>query len=1269
MKLYRLANSTVTQMVGFKGPIPLPKKPDWFQLDMAEELLRRTEGRAKVVFPEGMTRETARIESMIQKSEKLKQWDQLESKKALKAEKAGNTYEGALSKLRLRYNLPKLTAYERGILAESEHPVEQLMRGIGQMNPDEIRAMNITEVQEMIGKTKRVGDMAPVQASDLEDLGTSFRFMMDEKGLPVKPLIAYKRPFQVAEWTADHTAERLAAAKMYSIQQMTAANAAPITRAISASILTSPDFDTAARTHELLDTQVQGSLTGKAPQSAQGMTGKAFISSDWRDRDNPVLLAASRLRENINRQARDYMKAMVDSAFEGRLSLLSNPRNASSKMLLNQFHTYRAGWDIAPKPVTRSDGFYGFILRPTEENKTRFSQMFGQEMNPKGQILMAPNGKEIVLDELGMEMQTRFNKVTEGIRAEKNTLLRANGRQEISDLPWYVPPPNTDGKFIGFTFGPDNKPVPGMTVVAETEADFARGREAILSKIEGMGLGYSFRTRESIREFASIWDKVQMDFVNPGLTAVQPGKSNKGLLAGITLDTEAFEKSLRHLQSDFLAHSGDIAYTLLREQINSAKARATVSAQMTQNMADRRFKYSGSNVYSYYLENLLGKSKLNADGSWVGRIYGSIEGFLDKHLADATPGAARVWNATNEWFNRRTHLDSAQARRDFDALSTKLGKYMPFESAVRMAEAQGMSKPPITSAAFMGSVSKFTATVVLRMGEVAHGIMNLTGIVNASPAVIRNFTPRTGETVDDFARRVGHSANIFELPDGRAVASLDMVKIGQRAFKKAWSRDRHPDFDYMVRRGFLSQEVAEFHRQFGAIEAPGAWRKFFEGDPNKSSRLNFKVVKGTREPTGPIKSKGVVGWTSILSDKSEDFSRSWGHMIGLEVAETLGIKGMEAKHSFAHDVANKMIANYSPQNRPEIFQGALGAPIGLFQSFIMNYYQRLFRYAETKDYRALATQMGTQAGLFGVGSLPGYGLVNQMFGGQEEGYEPGSGIYRNFRDGGDLLAHGVLSQIPKLFGAPDGVDLYSRGDVNIRQLQFQGGETVLGAIGNQLAANTPALGVAKKAWDGIRQGIGLFSDNNPDLSLTQIGEVLSNAMANRPIAGLIEQFVAGGNDTDPLGQLVTETHGAMESAYRLLGVRSMRQARELEAFYANKNAMAHDAANKEQLNFYTRQMIRSGNTEALPQAFEQYLKNGGDPRHFRRWIKASYIAATSTRAERQLEKALNNPNQVEQVMRLLDAGVGVAEDEALGNGTDIYQANATAQPLTQGQDF
>jgi hypothetical protein len=830
MNLYRLSDVALDRMRRFQGPIVLPKKPDWFQLDMAEELLRRSDGRANVVFPEGMSRDQARIESLIQKSQGIKLWDATEGKLALKAESKGNTYEGQLSKLRLRYNLPRLSAYERGILgSDAEHPVESLLRGMAQMPEDQIRSMTIGDIRESMARFKRIGDVAPVQSSDVADMGNSFKFLKDENNNPVKPILMYKRPFLQTEWTQEHTAERLAAAKMNTLSAFSGNNAAPMTKTITQSLVNSPDFDAAARTNELMDTQIQGGLWGSSPQSQLGAVGNAFRSTDWRDRDNPILLAATRLRENVGRMSRDFMKTVIDGAFGDSLASLSNPRNASSKLLLNQFHSFRPGWDIAKDPISTSDGMFGFILRPTKDNADRFRTMFGREME-KGQQMLAPNGKPIVLDQLGMDLQNKFNQVTGFLRDEKNTILRGNNGKQIQNLDWYVPSPNTNGKLIAFTFGPDGKVVPSLSVVASTPTEFEKLKAGILSKIEDLGPGYTFRTQESVKEFANIWDRAQMDFISPGITAVQPGKNQTGKLTGQAIRLNAFQESLKTLQDSFLSHGNDVIESLLREQVNSAKARALVSSEVAVNQGRSYYNVQNRNVYDMYLENLLGRSKLNSKGSFIGRIYRSIEGPIDKYLAETAPSVSRVWQATTDWIGKAKIWDNSdQARKDFNALSSELGKHMPIESAAQLAEARGYGAMPVTLQKMAGDANRFTAAVILRMFETVHPLMNLSGILSAAPAVVRNFTPMRGEAVEDFARRVGHAATIFQTPEGAAYGVLDANKVITNGFKRAWNRSSEADYDYMVRRGYLSQEVAEFQKQFGAVDSKSAWETFFYG--------------------------------------------------------------------------------------------------------------------------------------------------------------------------------------------------------------------------------------------------------------------------------------------------------------------------------------------------------------------------------------------------------------------------------------------------------
>lgn len=1236
LRLYRVGQRAMSTLAQKGGKIAVPAKASWFQLDMVEELIRNSDGKVQPIWPAGMTRESAQVESFAQKAEQLKRLDGRARIKKVAEGKKGREYnpDTELSKLRVRFNLPRLTAYERGVLGTDEHPIERLLRGAAEYGADKIRGMTLMELKKGASDFKRIGDFAPSAASDFESLtGSSFRYMLDEFGKPTRPLIAYKRSVLPNEWTQDNLAERMAAKKIVTVSKLTdESQSAPMTSLLTKAAISSPDFDQVARTSELMDTQIQGTVGGTANQSPFGAAAKALKNADWRDRDNPILLAATRFNNMMQRLAREQFQ-LDGQKLQELTGTLNSPRNAGTKLLLNQLHSFRAGWDLALQStndlVVREgpDGkpFYAFLLARTEKNRNRWKAQFGEEM-PKGQTLVSPKGQEVVLDELGLDIQSRFNEMTDTIRSNKNSLLRSQGLREIERVDVFTPPPSLQGKYVGFTLGPDGKPVPGLSVVANTEAQFKEAQARILKEIEGKGMGYTFATRDQIQDFASIWDRAQMDMLDPSTTAIQGGKQATGRLTGFDVDMNAFDSSLNYIREQYLKHANDLTEVLLKDQINSSKARANISSEMTRNRAgffrDQQFR----SVYDYYLQNLLGTSPLASKGSLVGKFYNAIEGTLDDFLASGTaavskiqmpPPVAKVWQATNAWIDKLKPWDSSPAaKKDFESLSRALGPHMPFQTAAEMAERAGAGSMPPKLADLMGATSRFTATVMLRMFETAMPIMNLAGMVNSMPSVIRHTLQTEGESAADYAARVGHSATIFNLPDGRNLGVLDIGKIAMRGFKNAWSKTSHADFDYMRRNGFLNQEVAEFHKQFGAIESKADWERFMFGDPSSKSKFA---------------QKGVIGWTSVLTDKSEDFSRSWGHMVGLQLADELGIKGLEARNVFAHDLANKMIANYNPHNRPEVFQGAVGAPLGLFQSFIMNYYQRMFRYIETKDYRSLATQYAMQGSLFGAATLPGWSEASHFFFNNSDGdVDLTSSLHQRFgQQAGDLLLGGTISNVPKLFGQ-EAIDLYSRGDTDVRLPGLN---------------PPPAVTMGKKIFQGFGEVLQAVSDKNPNMSMAQLSEIASNMIPNRPLAGMVEQFFAGGNDTDNYGQLVSDTKSWAEATYRVMGTRSMRQSQQLEAFYTNKGQQELINSRNDILRTSTRAAIRAGDTDKLPEIFEQYLSNGGDPRYFRRWLKSNYEAATESRAERQLDSTLKNPEKMGMTLRLLDAQVGIDADE------------------------
>lgn len=373
---------------------------------------------------------------------------------------------------------------------------------------------------------------------------------------------------------------------------------------------------------------------------------------------------------------------------------------------------------------------------------------------------------------------------------------------------------------------------------------------------------------------------------------------------------------------------------------------------------------------------------------------------------------------------------------------------------------------------------------------------------------------------------------------------------------------------------------------------------------------------------------------------------------GRRLADIQGITKVDDQLVYAHDVANKVIANYDPRNRQEIFQGALGAPIGLFQSYVVNYYQRLFRMFETRDTKAMASQFVWQSAMFGIQSFgPFWSAANAMFFDRGEAMEDMTDSLEN-RLGtadADVIMHGVVANLPKLFNllpgveGVDGANIYTRGDINVRLP----------------VANMPIADSIKKMWGGYHQMVDAISETHSTLTTNQIAEIVSNSLGNRPLAGMIEVFGADGYDTDPNGQVISRAENLMsfDTAYRLMGVKSMTQQKDTEAFYANKEANEEQVARQTSLRLSARSNIRAGNFDALPELFVEYVKNGGRREYFTRWINDMMESATESRSQRQLQELLANGTKMAQVHRLLDAGVTPAMEAEVGD-EDYGQAEA-----------
>jgi hypothetical protein len=1248
LSLYQIGNKAVRDFVATQTEFVVPKNPNWFQLDLAEQIIKADGGESLIKWPGAMTRQTATVESFAQKVSAIRKRE-MAIKLANKRGTAESISEAKAYEMKVLFNLPRLTSYQQGLMGTSETPLDMIISGL--RSGDDVRKMSHDELVKLVNDARKITQFTEETSDTIESLhGNSFNFLMDRDGVPIKPIVAYKRPLAPTDWTRDELFTRQAMKHSQVRDTLIGEGSDPITKEIVTAIMSNPNAAEARRVMELADDQSRSFVPGfreSAPQTTTGSFMNAITSRERRDADNLIMRAASIVKEDESRITGAVMRGLIENVMGDAVTVVNSPRNVGTKMLLNQVHSFRQGWELVREPVRVElpEGKTGYQFALDHEslnNQARFKRLFDRDLE-KGQVLLNPNGTEIVLDELGMDTFSRMQVVHQAEVAMKNTLLRSQNLPEIKVTPWYAPPVNTKGKYIGYTFDVQDNVVSDMTIVADSPEELTKLSNELQTS-DAWKPGYSFRQRQAVESFMTLWDKAQMDFVAPNTTALQPKKHNFGRTSGSLMNPNAFDEALVSMRDNMVRHGTDILEVLFDDPLKAARARSKLARVESAVGADQA---QHSSVYDRYVQNLLGRNALGAKDSFFGDAFDWAEKRLNGILA--SPQVMKmgdIFQAMKDFLRTSSPTNPVKGSQ-FNRLAQELGSYMPYKDAMEMASRETGNRTPKEIAELTSKLSWFEAASRLRWFESMHAVANIGSLIANTPSIIKSLQPMAGETLEQAAKRNSSLVMMMASPDGKQMGLPNVPKLLWTSMKDAWSKKADEFTQKAIRLGYMDQEVAEFQRQWGSIDSKEGWRGFVFGDASRgASDLSgpFKAARAKVANTG-----GLDKWLGLLSDKSEAFSRQWGMYAGRRVAESMGIHNVDQQIAFAHDLTNKIIANYDPRNRPEIFQGALGAPLGLFQSYVLNYYQRMFRYLETGNARAVATQYAAQAAVFGVGSVPGWSALNWAFFDhqQAEGDDPVDSMYKRFGHAdADLIMQGTLSNIPKIFGL-DGISLYTRGDAQFRM-------PVL---------NLPVADTIKRLWGGLSQGVQQFRDNG-GISLNQSAEIASNMITNRPIAGLLEVGAAHGFDTSWDGQVVSQARNTSESIYRILGVRAMRQQKEVEMFYANKNAQEEQNVHKTSLRLATRSAIRDGRYDDLPGLFTKYVEQGGDPRYYTRWVKSSFESALDSRGERQLQKALNKKDNSKnaEIGRLLDSQVDINEDDT---ASDDYGREAEVDQLVQ----
>lgn len=759
------------------------------------------------------------------------------------------------------------------------------------------------------------------------------------------------------------------------------------------------------------------------------------------------------------------------------------------------------------------------------------------------------------------------------ILGQSNALRAISNAQGVNQRRGHIMPRNLVGKeVVFFRSGPGRVShyIVGKTR-AEAEALAARALDADKSLTRASDL--------SIRQYKSYVDDAfsgrMVDFTDP---LRQTGRTK-----GRSFDT-SIDYSGEGLRDRMVA---------IREGYRNISRRALeLEFEQSLNYAERAHGQSGwekrygfstgkGEVARYspwdeYRRLLLGESDIAPDS-----IVGQADRLFETGLEATFAFAASQLGLTAGKINKQ---DQAVAERLWNN-----GQGIDIGSSFEDVLARTSGKPvSVDVQRSLQRLNKAVATATLRFLGFGHALLNVTSLATTMPAITQRLVRGTDETAEQWRDRIGPIADYLD----DDLATVNASKLFAEGIEAAFNPNAEFRKSYLAahKRGYFDAAVLEALQQ-----------TIYTKPSNFQEALDPLIgVKSKRNPRG--------GFFTNVSDKSEVMSRriSWG--MGYALSKRIGREmSEEDRYAFAHWFANQTIANYDPRIRPDSFRGTMGIPAGLFQTFVVNYMQRLTEMVASGDRKALRVQMLAQGLTFGANSLPGYEVFSENFGNTSPLEENVTDrLYKAFgKDTADFLFAGTFANLPKIFPNNDeGLGIYTRGTITPQI------PTVLDL------ASLPAVSIIKGGYEGVGQFVKELRATG-QVSPQRIAELIAATSPVRATKSMAELFI--GESYNRNGDLLSnDTRGRVSTVARILGTRTMTENKTMMHLYENG-----------QLNRAKRDRIRSiGNVYTA-----RVRENGGvSTPELREEFYQKFVQLTS---ERGANSSIKNRDEKAAVLRVL----------------------------------
>lgn len=935
--------------------------------------------------------------------------------------------------------------------------------------------------------------------------------------------------------------------------------------------------------------QEGGDLSGAANQARGVQTLQDGILSGtgqvvYQDRINeqfPTLKAAQLVAQDGDKFVDNYVATLASKNLTPKMSTILAPKSRNDLFDFNRIEqAYRHGWEIAKiEPNNLSSTF---LLKADSKINARLAQEHFPDLEP-GEITHLPDMSvtakkagysPLQVSSVSADLSQAISDMSIQSGHENNSLRLALGKPAIQLRDFHLPTPelNKDGTWFV------RNPV-GRVIATYTGPNFAQNQQRAQKAATELGDFHVAVPLETIKADHQINDDNFFSIIDYSDQLAKTGQGISGGLAHTEIDTTPFtlKAMVKSLQEQYLNTGIRARAAIFEPELNYARQAADAASAAT------RDNLGAINIFDRYISTIFSQSPNTGKGA-IGKVYGGIESSLDRSLSWLNAHYTELTGSESNQAGARVMrglLRKQSSAEEFAQFQKTLPDWSPFKDTQAWAESTFAEKPSPTIRQYSAQLSKISSTLSLRFLDVGTAINNFAGLVTNTPSLMYALRQAPGEAHADWLNRTAAWGS--QIKPG--TVTFSPMKAMNTAIHALWSGELNEPMGLAAKQGYFDPEYASLTK---ALSTPMK--------PSSKAMETF------------------ITRASSLADKSETISRqiSWG--MGYKIGKDLhGFTDEKDAYIFANNFVNDMIGNYSPNNKPAMFQGAVGLPLGAFQTYMSNFYRRLYGMAERGDKAALLAQYAAQASVFGAKSVPGFNAWNSVFQTNNTTGDDFTGRLRRTLDPGvsELLLNGSLSNIPKIWGGlqGDGLAFYSRGSVDYTQPPA----TLL-----DMSKAPPMQFLAD-----VAKGISASADNffsGAGFSLQQEEEILARFSTNRAFKSIMEQ--ASDVKTDQRGNVIQMgTHDALTIAAGIFGTQpsSVQSAKEANARERIVRLSQEDLMTS--LDDHTKAIFRSGNitVEDLQGTVHDYLKAGGNPQYLGQWFRNSFLQANTPAIQKQLE--------------------------------------------------